>query len=313
MSETNQIPNLSIDVIIPTYKPSDKFDRLLKLLLEQRIKPNHIFIINTEEQYLEPSRYERMESVFVTHIKKEEFDHGGTRNYGASLSDADIILFMTDDAVPKDEYLTENILKAFAGDEVAACYARQLANKDAGVIENYTRIFNYPDKDMVKSKKDLKKLGIKTYFCSNVCAAYRNDIYKRLGGFVTKTIFNEDMIMASKIINDGYSIYYASKAQVIHSHKYTYLQQFTRNFDLAVSQRQYKEIFEGIKSESEGMKYVKQTAKYLVHIKKPYLIPGFIIETGFKYLGFKFGYHYEKLPKALVIKFSMNKTYWKKK
>jgi rhamnosyltransferase len=313
MNETNQIPNLSIDVIIPTYKPSDKFDRLLKLLLEQRIKPNHIFIINTEEQYLKPSRYEGMELVSVTHIKKEEFDHGGTRNYGASLSSADIILFMTDDAVPKDEYLTENILKAFENKEVAACYGRQLANKDAGVIENYTRIFNYPDKDMVKSKKDLKKLGIKTYFCSNVCAAYRNDIYKKLGGFVTKTIFNEDMIMASKIINDGHSIYYASKAQVIHSHKYTYLQQFTRNFDLAVSQRQYKEIFEGIKSESEGMKYVKQTVEYLIHIKKPYLIPGFIIETGFKYLGFKCGYHYEKLPKSLVIKFSMNKTYWKKK
>ncbi|BCN32044.1 glycosyltransferase [Anaeromicropila herbilytica] len=312
MSETNY-PNRTIDVIIPTYKPSNKFDRLLQMLEKQSVKPGHIFVINTEEQYLASSRYEGMENVHVTHIKKEEFDHGGTRNYGASLSSADIIMFMTDDAVPKDEYLIENMLKAFDKEEVAACYGRQLANKGAGIIEKYTRIFNYPDTDLLKSKNDIKRLGIKTYFCSNVCAAYRNDIYKNLGGFVTKTIFNEDMIMASKIIQDGYSIQYASQARVIHSHKYTYREQFTRNFDLAVSQRQYREIFEGIKSETEGMKLVKKTIKYLFHIKKPYLIPSFIMETGFKYLGYKFGYHYEQLPKKLVVKFSMNKTYWKEK
>lgn len=309
----NQQKEYTLDLIIPTYKPDEKFDKLLDRLSKQRIKPNHIYIMNTEEKYLEESRYNKYHNVSVIHIKKEEFDHGGTRNYGASLSNADLIMFMTQDAVPADQHLIENLIKPFKNEKVAVTYARQLAGKNGSVIENYTRIFNYPDKDRLKSKEDLKELGIKTYFCSNVCAVYDNKVYKKLGGFVTKTIFNEDMIMASKIIGAGYDIYYASKAKVIHSHTYTYRQQFTRNFDLAVSQRQYKEIFESVKSETEGVKLVKNTIKYLIKEKKAYLIPDLIIQSGFKYLGYQFGLNYEKLPKCINQKFSMNKSYWKVK
>lgn len=301
----------SLDLIIPTYKPDDKFDQLMERLQKQTIKPDHIFVINTDEKYLDSSKYENIGNLKIIHIDKEDFDHGGTRNYGATLSNADIILFMTQDAVPADKHLLERILEPFEREQIAVTYARQMANKEAGVIEQYTRVFNYPETDNIKSMKDLDTLGIKTYFCSNVCAAYKRDIYNELGGFVTRTIFNEDMIMASKVIGAGYSIGYASKAKVIHSHKYTYRQQFTRNFDLAVSQRQYKEIFENIKSETEGIRLVKKTVKYLIRKKKILLLPDLIFQSGFKYLGYKFGYHYEKLPKWLILKFSMNKSFWK--
>ena len=55
--------------------------------------------------------------------------------------------------------------------------------------------------------------GIKTFFCSNVCAAYRREIYEELGGFVRHTIFNEDMIYAAKAVEAGYSVAYAADAQ----------------------------------------------------------------------------------------------------
>lgn len=302
-----------LDVIIPTYKPDEKFDRLIKRLRKQTIQPDHIMVINTEEQYFDQSKYEDIENLVIIHIDKEDFDHGATRNYGATLSDAKYIMFMTQDAVPADEYLIERLLAPFEKEDTAVSYARQLPTKHAGVIERYTRTFNYPDVDLVKTKADLDRLGIKTYFCSNVCAAYRKDVYDELGGFVTKTIFNEDMIMASKVIQAGYSIAYASKAKVVHSHKYTYAQQFTRNFDLAVSQRQYREIFGSIKSEDEGKKLVKDTITYLVENKKAYLIPDLILQSGFKYMGYKMGSKYEILPKNIVKKCSMNKSFWKDK
>ena len=56
------------------------------------------------------------------------------------------------------------------------------------------------------------------------------------------------------MVQAGYQIAYAAEAKVVHAHKYTYWQQLTRNFDMAVSQRQYREIFESVKSESEGMR-----------------------------------------------------------
>lgn len=305
--------NKSIDVIIPVYKPDEKLSKLIERLQKQTKKPEHIILMSTrdgrEEERVE--KFGNIPNLSIHHVEKADFDHGGTRNLGASFSDAEFVFFMTQDAVPFDTRLVEEMLKPFEKEEIGAVYGRQLAGKNAGPIERYTRVFNYPEVDSVKSKKDLERLGIKTYFCSNVCAVYRKSVYEEMGGFVLKTIFNEDMIMASKIINAGYSIGYASNARVIHSHKYTYWQQFTRNFDLAVSQVQYKEIFAGVKSESEGIRLVKNTAKHLIKIGKWYLIPDLIMQSGFKFLGYKFGQNYEKLPKKLVMKLSMNPSYWK--
>lgn len=305
-----------IDVIIPVYRPDDKLERLVEKLAVQTVQPTHVYFMQTLVDEKEDERVknilERLPNGQIVPIEKKDFDHGGTRNLGASLSKEPYMLFMTQDAVPENEYLIEKIVKPFSDDgKIAAVYGRQLPSEEVGVIEHYTRQFNYPDNDSVKSKEDLERLGIKTYFCSNVCAAYKNEIYRNLGGFVTKTIFNEDMIMASKIIDAGYKIAYASGAKVIHAHKYTYRQQLTRNFDMAVSQRQYREIFERVKSESEGIKLVKQTAKYLLSCGKGYLLFDLVLQSGFKMIGYKLGLKYEKLPMWLVKKCSMNKAYWK--
>lgn len=82
----------------------------------------------------------------------------------------------------------------------------------------------------------------------------RREKYLELGGFVKHTIFNEDMILAGTMIKQGGKVAYCAKAKVIHSHNYSAFQQFHRNFDLAVSQTMYPEVFGGIRSESEGIK-----------------------------------------------------------
>ena len=179
------------------------------------------------------------------------------------------------------------------------------------MVECYTRSFNYPQESRIKTIEDVDKLGIKTFFCSNVCAAYKKSVYKELGGFVPRAIFNEDMILAGTMIKAGYGIAYAADAKVIHSHNYSGRQQFHRNFDLAVSQKDHPEIFAGISSESEGIRLVISTVKYLLKNKKGMEIPGLIVQSGCKFLGYKLGLHYEKLPEWLVLRCTMNKTYWK--
>lgn len=304
-----------VDVVIPTYKPDEKYDSLIEKLTKQRVKPNHIYVMNTvngKETVDVGLKHQSVENLTVINLSKAEFDHGGTRNRGAAMSDAEFIIMMTQDAVPADKCLIEKLIEPFKDEKVAAVYARQLATPEAGIVESYTRMFNYPEEDSVKSKEDLPRLGIKTFFCSNVCAVYRKSIYEELGGFVTKTIFNEDMIMASRIINAGYSIAYAGKARVFHAHHYTYKQQFQRNFDLGVSQRQYYEIFSGVKSEKEGTKLVKKTIRYLWKQQELLLIPDLIMQSGFKFLGYRMGKMYHKLPLWLIRKCSSQKEYWDK-
>lgn len=304
-----------IDVIIPVYRPDEKLERLIERLNAQTVKPGHVFFMQTMVEPGEDERVRRIleqaDHVVITPVDKNDFDHGGTRNRGASLSEAEFMLFMTQDAVPVDDRLLENLHRAItSGQEIAAAYGRQLPDNKVGTVERYTRQFNYPKESFVKSSKDLERLGIKTYFCSNVCAMYRKKVYEELGGFVTRTIFNEDMILASSVIGAGYQIAYAADAQVVHAHKYTYRQQLTRNFDMAVSQRQYREIFETIKSESEGIRLVKESAKYLLSNGKWYLLPDLVMQSGFKWLGYKLGLRYERLPLGMVKRLSMNKRYW---
>ena len=125
-----------------------------------------------------------------------------------------------------------------------------------------------------------------------------------------KTIFNEDMIYAAGLIHAGYGIAYAADAKVVHSHNYSCSQQFHRNFDLGVSQAQYPEIFDGVPSEGEGLRLVKKTFSYLIKHGKWYLIPGFIIQSGCKYAGYFMGKRYKKLSKKMILRCTMNQTYW---
>jgi rhamnosyltransferase len=302
----------SIDVIIPAYKPDEKLSKLLVMLYRQTVKPDRVIILNTVEYEGQELQLPVINSsnISVVPIDKKYFDHGGTRKYGASLSDAEILMFMTQDAIPADEFLIEKLIEPYQDAWVAATYARQLSDEKAELVEKYTRNFNYPKQSKVKSIEDISELGIKTFFCSNVCATYRKSVYNKLGGFVDKTIFNEDMILAAGIIRADYRIAYTAEARVIHSHNYTYMQQFTRNFDLGVSHNQYIEVFYGVKSETEGIRLVKKTIQYLVKKKKYLLIPDLIINSACKFIGYQLGKRYDILPKNFVKQCSMNKAYW---
>ena len=307
---------MTVDVIIPTYKPDQRFFELIALLDKQTFPISHIRIINTEEKYFEKIIYgrryeEEYRNLCVTHISRREFDHAATRSHAVAHSDADIFVMMTMDAYPKDEHLIENLVKALVPDNVAVSYARQLANPDAGMIEQFTRNYNYPDTSCMKSKEDIEKLGIKTFFCSDVCAAYKRDIFDRLGGYPDHAIFNEDMIYAHKAIMAGYSIAYAADACVYHSHNYTGVQQFHRNFDMGVSQADHPEVFASVPAEGEGISMVKKTARYLIGQKQGLQIFKLIYISGCKYLGYLLGRHYRKLPEKWILHFTADRNYWK--
>ena len=306
----------TVDVIIPLYKPGKELFSLLEKLKRQTVAVGRIILMNTEEKYFEQLTYgsdfdERFKNITsVYHLSKREFDHGKTRRTGVKKSTADYFVMMTQDAMPANEKLLENLLKPLQEEKVAVSYARQLPTEDCRVIESYTRKFNYPDESRIKSQADLETLGIKTYFCSNVCAAYKRSVYDELGGFVKRTIFNEDMIYAANAIKAGYKIAYTAEAEVVHSHNYTNGQQFKRNFDLGVSQAEYPEVFKDVPSEKEGKKMVSSTLKHLWKEKKKKWIPYFCMQCVSKYAGYLLGKHYRKLPRKLVIKCTSNRQYW---
>lgn len=306
---------MTIDVIVPLYRPGKNLFVLLDALGKQTVSVQNIILMNTEKKYLQElisdeELVRKYPNVKIFHLAKEEFDHGATRCAGVEHSSADVFVMMTQDALPADTVLLEKLTAHLQGN-VASAYARQLPKADCSVEERFTRSFNYPETSRIKSAADLKELGIKAFFCSNVCAAYRREIYDRLGGFVKKAIFNEDMIYASGVIKNGYQIAYEADAQVVHSHNYTNMQQLRRNFDLGVSQADYPEVFAGVPSESEGMKLVKTTTAYLWKKRKVLRILYFYMQCACKYMGYFLGKHYKKLPTKWIMALTSNREFWK--
>ena len=281
--------NKKIDVLIPVYKPDKSFDTVISRLLNQKIKVNKIIIINTvDHKSGELKNIWNSDKILIKNIQKSEFNHGLTRNYGMTLSDADYVTCMTQDAIPADRHLIDQLIKVFENEDVIVAYAKQIPRKDCKYVERYTRAFNYPDEDIVKTRDSIDTMGIKAIFCSDVCAMYDRNKYFEIGGF-RKADFNEDMLFAYDAITSGKKVYYASKARVIHSHNYSYRQQFFRNIEIGKSQKEFQDVFGSLKSENEGIRMVKNGIKYFIKNKKAYLIPDFILYSGFKFAGFKIG------------------------
>ncbi len=314
-----------IDVVIPVYRPDEKFDRLIEMLVKQKIRPESIIIMYTLTGVDENEivRFERHINellvkngepddtfIRVYPIAKKDFSHGLTRNAGAAKGHSPYILMMTMDAVPADEYLTERMLNMIESTpDAGQCYARQKTDAAAPEYLRLTQRFNYPPESMVKSREDYGRLGIKTIFCSDVCCMYRRDVFEYIGGF-EDIFFNEDMIFARKAIDAGYKVCYAADAVVYHYHKYSCKKQRKRNFDLAVTQKLYPRVFGDLSSVKEGRSMVKSIIKKLFKKGKIFQLIYFIFLSGNKFIGYKLGKNYRLFPKAWCRHMSATPSYW---
>lgn len=309
----------NVDVVIPVYKPDKKLQMVISRLMGQTIVPSNIFLIHTRsseddwhtEQLLQEVQTE-YSVVQVVSIAQEEFDHGGTRDMAMHLCKSQYVLMMTQDAMPKNGKLIENLRNA-QGEKISVVFARQEPAKDCRIIERYTRTFNYPaESHSAMEKAAQTNNGIKSIFCSDVCAMYDRIAYEEVGGFPGKVIFNEDEIFAAKSLKAGYDIRYEAQAVVIHSHNYSGVQYFKRYFDLGVSQADFSYIFNEYHAEDEGIRLVKQTFRYLMKRKSYFDIPVLFYHSGMKLIGMKLGKMYRKLPDKIVMKCTSNKAYWKR-
>ncbi|WP_057940488.1 glycosyltransferase family 2 protein [Algoriphagus resistens] len=252
------------------------------------------------------------ETCDLIQIDKKDFDHGGTRQMAAErYPDADVFVFLTQDAILADADAIKVMVEALKGNaELGMVYGRQLPHKNAKVLETHARLFNYPAESKVKGMEDADRYGIRTISCSNSFAAYRKTAFFEVNGFPTGSILGEDVLIAGKMLLDGWKMAYLSNSKIHHSHDYSAIEEFKRYFDIGVFHVNNQWIFENFgRAESEGLKYLKSELKYTFK-HNPLLIPKCLIATGAKLIGYKLGLHYQSLPVGLRKSFSMTKAYW---
>lgn len=255
---------MKISLVIPTLNAGEEIGDLLKRLLAQTVVPNEILVVDSASTDNTASIAKEYPGVRVLSIERKDFNHGLTRDMALREATGDIVCFMTQDAVPANDKFVENLIAPILSDgEIAISSGRQLPKTDARRFEQLVRVFNYTDVSYVRSKADVSKLGIKTYFATDVCAAYRRSQYLELGGF-GKTNMSEDMLMAAKAINAGYKVAYAADAEVYHSHNLTLKEQYRRNYAIGVFLETNKDVVKCESEVGEGSKLVKAVSKSLI-------------------------------------------------
>ena len=299
-----------VAVIIPTYNAAHYWDALSAGIRAQTLVPDRKIVIDSssEDGTAELARRDGFE---VLEISPQEFNHGGTRQMGAERAgDANVLIYLTQDAVPFGSDAFANLVRAFDDAEIGAAYGRQLPREGASPIESHARHFSYAAEPVVRSWESRKTLGFKSIFFSNAFGAYRREALMSVGGFSPDVIFGEDTLVVARMHRAGWKTAYAADALVRHSHDYSIGEEFRRYFDIGVLHARESWLIDHFGSASgEGRRFVLSEFKYLMK-HAPHHVPSAVARTFAKYLGYKIGRRESRLGPRVKYRLGMNRQYW---
>lgn len=291
---------MKVSVIIPTLNAEKFIESLLKNLTEvQTLKPDEIIVIDSfsQDRTVEIAKNYGCKTIV---IRKEEFNHGGTRTLAGKKAIGDILVYFTQDAYPYDKYTLENLIKVFEKDERIACaYGKQIPYENTDICGKFFRYFNYPDTSFIRTYEDRHKFGRKTVFFSNSFSAYRKEFLEKVGWFKEDLISYEDIYIAARFLTEGYKIAYVAEAMVYHSHSLSMWKDFKRHFELGIFFREENWILKtfGKKPEDEGMRMIKKFIKFAKNEREFLSIFKFIFFYFLRKFACFLGYKYRNIIK----------------
>lgn len=303
---------MNIYCIIPTYQAGADWSRAIEALKQQtEITPEQVLIIDSSSSD-DTVRLSEQAGFRVHVIASAEFNHGGTRQLAVSLlSDADVVVLLTQDAILATQDAIQKLVSVFEDERVGCAYGRQLPHTDATFLAAHARLFNYSEQSYIRTLADVPNFGIKTAFLSNSFAAYRVSTLKEVGGFPSNLILAEDMVVAAQMLQAGYKVAYVADACVHHSHNYTPWQEFKRYFDIGVLHAREHWLLQTFGAPTgEGKRFVLSEWRYVLK-QAPWLLPLSVLNTAMKWLGYALGKKEHYLSVAVKRRMSMVRGYWK--
>ncbi len=301
-------------VIIPMLNASGHLEALLPALgAQEGLGPAQVLVIDSASDDDTAARCAAW-GAEVLPIQRSEFDHGGTRRMAAQRNpDARLLIFMTQDAIPAGPQALARLAAAFVDPAVGMAYGRQLPRPEARQIERHARLYNYPPASEIRTVADAPRLGIKTCFCSDSFAAYRQTALQEVGSFPREALFAEDQIVAGRMLLAGHALAYVGDAEVTHSHGYTLREEMARYFDVGVFHSRNAWLVQAFGSaEKVGAGFVSSEIRLLLRTT-PWRLPEAGLRTMLKYIGYRLGRAERKLSHVAKARLSMQPSYWHRK
>ena len=124
------------------------------------------------------------------------------------------------------------------------------------------------------------------------CAAYRRSAYEAVGGFAASLPTNEDMLIASVFLKEGWRLAYCADAAVLHSHNFTFRQEYLRNRQVGRFLARYASCLGGGEL-GEGMRMVRTVSLQLLRGGHVWECAAFTLNCAARLLGSRAGRHDE--------------------
>jgi rhamnosyltransferase len=244
--------------------------------------------------------------VRLERISPETFHHARTRNYAAGLAKGNILVFLSQDAVPASDNWLAAFLSNFNEPGVGAVYGRQLPKTESGLERRSTFSVMYGGARIVKVPMDGAELGHKYYHFSNANSAIQRKVWE-VTRFPDDLKVFEDVGIAKRILDSGWSIVYEPEAAVFHSHDFRLDILFKRYFDIGVV---YQRL--GIWNDRSRASLWREgwgafKGKLFLQLKenRPEGNGSSLVQDVAKYVAIQLGRHERLLPRALKKKLSL--------
>jgi rhamnosyltransferase len=245
-------------------------------------------------------------------VDPRSFNHGRTRQSAVEkfCKGDRFVLFLTHDAVIEGPESLVDLLSAFDDPRTGAAYGRQLPHYNARPFAKHNAAYLYPEDNSTRALEDAVQYGLRTTHLSNSYAAYRIHALHECGGFPSELILGEDAHVALRMLQIGWNISYRAGATVRHSHDYSLFEEMQRYFDYGVLHTQLPELVQQLGSaEGEGVRFVVSEMRFIA-ASAPWLLPLVPLRNVAKYLGYRLGRSYRRLPRAIRHRLSMTRGYW---
>jgi len=223
----------SASILMPTWQGMEFLARVLDALAAQRWdRPFDLHVVDSGST---DGTYELLEArargfpvpLHLRRIHQVEFDHGDTRNSLAARSTGDLLVFLTQDAIPVGDDWLARFAANFDDPEVGAAYCRNVPRPDARLL---TKLHSSGDPGYAEGRREVRlpppveyaALGPHErrllYNFNDVASAVRRELWE-LHPF-PRTWFGEDVLMARALLEGGWTVVYDADAVVEHSHDY---------------------------------------------------------------------------------------------
>ena len=225
-------------VVVLTRDAGPPFDALLHKLSAQNTDFEYeILVVDSGSTDGTPDLARRYGATVHT-SDPATFDHGATRNLGASYASGEYLAFLVQDALPEDDRWLAAMVEALDGDgRVAGVYSRQLPRPESGpltrvLVNGWATAAPERRTQFAGSRAAYNALPpqerLRLAAFDNVSSCVRRSVWEEHP--FERTRFGEDLRWGKAVVEAGYTVVYEPASTVRHSHERGALYDLRRHY-----------------------------------------------------------------------------------